>query len=140
VIRATIYHCLSGISSYWERTTFTIISDQYRIIQAYHKATTISLEEWTHYWQRLQVDIMVLTAWITDQLLHWIYEPHPLYVTVPILDATVRTAETYEQTHQRAEEPYGTRPTHKTPHNANLRPPLSAPKSGNRSFAQGRSI
>ena len=58
------------------------------------------------------------------------YEPHPLYVTVPILDATVRTVETNEQTHQRAEGPYGTRPTHKAPHHANLQPPLAAPKSG----------
>jgi hypothetical protein len=193
MIRATIYHCLSGIPGYWKRTAYNIIKDQYRItqrkIQTYHKATTNSLKQWTCFWQRLKVDLMVCTAWITDQamtlvqqttipargahsclaydrnithtnnrkeraatnniiplnssgkrwlllallhlkLLHWMYEPHPLYVTVPILDATVRTVETYEQTHQRAEGPYGTRPTHKAPHHANLQPPLAASKSG----------
>ena len=72
MIRATIYHCLSGIPGYWKRTTYTIIRDQYRItqqkIQAYHKATTTSLEQWTYYWQRLKEDLMVYTAWITEQV------------------------------------------------------------------------
>ena len=67
------------------------------------------------------------------------YEPYPLYVTVPVLDATVRTVETYKQTHQRAEEPYETRPTHKTPHHANLRPPLAASKSGKWILCSGQS-
>jgi hypothetical protein len=62
------------------------------------------------------------------QLLHLMYELHPLYVTLPILDATVRTVD--EQIHQRAEGPYGTRPTHKAPHHANLRLSLAASKSG----------
>ena len=72
----------------------------------------------------------LLLALLHLKLLHWMYEPHPLYVTIPILDVTVRTVETYEQTHQRAEGPYGTRPTHKAPHHANLRPPLAASKCG----------
>ena len=57
----------------------------------------------------------LLLALLHLKFLHWMYEPHPLYVTIPILDAIVRTVETFEQTHQHAEEPYGTRPTHKAP-------------------------
>jgi hypothetical protein len=56
---------------YWKIKAYVIINDQFRltqqIIQAYHKATTIYLEEWTHYWQRLKIDLMVCTAWIADQ-------------------------------------------------------------------------
>ena len=82
----------------------------------------------------------LLLALLHLKLLHWMYEPHPLYVTFPILDATVKTVETYEQTHQRAEEPYGIIPTHKAPNHANLRPPLTASNSGNESFVRGREI
>ena len=70
----------------------------------------------------------LLLALLHLKLLHWMYEPYPLYVTVPTFDATVRTVETYEQTHQRAEGPYETRPTHKTPHHANLQLPWLHPK------------
>ena len=38
--------------------------------------------------------LWLLLALLHLKLLHWMYEPHPLYVTVPILDATVRTVET----------------------------------------------